>query len=67
MSQTWKFKGWVNHPKCISIRAKDFFADYPGLYQGDHLVLNLLMEFDTLQVSDLLLILVIRTGFGYLH
>jgi hypothetical protein len=59
MSQTWQFKGWVNQPKCISIRAKDFLADYPGVYQGDHLVLNLLVKFDTLQVSDSFLILVV--------
>jgi hypothetical protein len=51
MSQTWKFERWAKEPECISVRAKDFFADYPGAYQGDHLVLNLLIKFDSWQVS----------------
>jgi hypothetical protein len=67
MSQTWQFKGWVDQPKCISIRAKDFLADYPGVYQGDHLVLNLLIKFDTLQVSDSLLILVVSESGLVIH
>jgi len=50
--RTWNFEHWVKEPECVSIRAKDFFADYPGAYKGDHLLLNLLIRFDSWQVSN---------------
>lgn len=49
-SQTWTFERWVGEPECVSIRAKDFFSDYATTFnRGDHIVLNMLIKFDSVQ------------------
>jgi hypothetical protein len=48
----WQFEKWIQEPQCISIRSDDILSRFNrSLVPGERLYYNMLVKFESLQVS----------------